>query len=147
MREVSVQAANDTNNDQDRKNLQAEMNALITEIDRIAGTTTWAGEKLMEDPDGSPFSFQVGAATGEKNQIAITIDAMGSAALGLQEGLGPFGSEGPQPAAHAEVGEDLYRSDVTGLKDGGFVVTGFRENEAGSTEIYAKQFDAAGEIV
>ena len=71
MREVSVQAANDTNNDQDRKNLQAEMNALITEIDRIAGTTTWAGEKLMEDEQGSFFSFQVGAATGDKNQTDL----------------------------------------------------------------------------
>ena len=40
MREVAVQAANDTNNDQDRANLQAEMNALVTEIDRIAGTPT-----------------------------------------------------------------------------------------------------------
>ena len=43
MREVSVQAANDTNNTQDRSNLQAEMNALTTEIDRIASVTTWAG--------------------------------------------------------------------------------------------------------
>jgi flagellin len=84
MREVSVQAANDTNNNQDRANLQAEVNALVTEIDRIAGTTTWAGEKLMEDPGGSPFSFQVGAKTGEKNQINITINGMGAHALGLQ---------------------------------------------------------------
>ena len=38
MREVSVQAANDTNNQQDRDNLQAELNALSAEIDRIAGT-------------------------------------------------------------------------------------------------------------
>ena len=83
MREVSVQAANDTNNDQDRKNLQAEMNALITEIDRIAGTTTWAGEKLMEDEAGSFFSFQVGAATGEKNQISVTIGGMGANILGF----------------------------------------------------------------
>ena len=83
MREISVQAANDTNNDQDRMNLQAEMDALITEIDRIAGTTTWAGEKLMEDADGSPFSFQVGAATGDKNQISITIGSMTAKALGF----------------------------------------------------------------
>jgi flagellin-like hook-associated protein FlgL len=66
MREISVQAANDTNNAQDRQNLQAEMDALSTEIDRIAGTTTWAGEKLMESETGSFFSFQVGAATGGK---------------------------------------------------------------------------------
>ena len=82
MREVAVQAANDTNNDQDRANLQAEMNALVIEIDRIASTTTWAGEKLME-AESTKFSFQVGAATGDKNQIEIDIGAMGSDALGL----------------------------------------------------------------
>ena len=84
MREVSVQAANDTNNDQDRANLQAEMSALVTEIDRIAGTTTWAGEKLMEAESGTKFSFQVGAKTEAKNQIDITINGMGAHALGLQ---------------------------------------------------------------
>ena len=35
MREISVQAANDTNNDQDRANLQAEFDALRAEIKRI----------------------------------------------------------------------------------------------------------------
>jgi len=83
MREISVQAANDTNNAQDRQNLQAEMDALITEIDRIAGTTTWAGEKLMEAEDGSFFSFQIGAKTGEKNQISMTIGGMGANILGF----------------------------------------------------------------
>ena len=84
MREVAVQAANDTNNDQDRLNLQAEIDALVTEINRIASTTTWAGEKLMEAELGTDFSFQVGAKTAAKNQIAITINGMGAHALGLQ---------------------------------------------------------------
>jgi flagellin len=83
MREVSVQAANDTNNAQDRANLQAEMDAMVTEIDRIAATTTWAGENLMQSSTGSNFSFQVGAATGSENQISITIDGMGSKNLGV----------------------------------------------------------------
>jgi flagellin len=47
MREIAVQSANDTNNSQDRANLQAEMDAMGVEIDRIAGTTTWAGANLM----------------------------------------------------------------------------------------------------
>jgi flagellin len=87
MREVSVQAANDTNNAQDRQNLQAEINALVTEIDRIAGTTTWAGEKLMEAESGTKFAFQVGAKTSDKNQIEININGMGAHALGLQADL------------------------------------------------------------
>ena len=92
MREVAVQAANGTNNDQDRANLQAEMDAMITEIDRIAGTTTWAGEKLMESQSGSQFSFQVGSATGLKNQIDVTIDGMGANMLGFST-VAPGGGE------------------------------------------------------
>jgi flagellin len=74
MREIAVQAASDTNNAQDRSNLQAEMSAMGTEIDRIAGTSTWAGANLM-DADRA-FTFQVGTATGGQNQIAISITDM-----------------------------------------------------------------------
>ena len=83
MREVSVQAANDTNNSQDRGNLKAEMDSLSFEINRIASTTTWAGTKLMEDEAGTSFSFQVGAATGDKNQILVNIGSMNTTSLGV----------------------------------------------------------------
>ena len=82
MREVAVQAANDTNNGQDRANLQAEMDAMITEIDRIADTTTWAGTNLMQASTSS-FEFQVGTATGDANQIEVNIGGMTAANLGL----------------------------------------------------------------
>ena len=85
MREVTVQAANDTNNDQDRANLQAEIEAMTTEIDRIAGTTTWAGADLMEDAT-TTFSFQVGATTGAKNQISVSILTMNATGLGVGDG-------------------------------------------------------------
>ena len=83
MREVAVQSANDTNNAQDRTNLQAEMDAMVAEIDRIAGTTTWAGEQLMDEATGTTFSFQVGSATGIKNQIVVTLDSMNATKLGV----------------------------------------------------------------
>jgi len=85
MREVAVQSANDTNNGQDRANLQAEMDAMITEIDRIAGTTTWAGEQLMDEATGTTFSFQVGSATGTKNQIVVTLESMNATKLGVMK--------------------------------------------------------------
>ena len=97
MREVSVQAANDTNNHQDRHNLQAEIDALVTEVNRIASTTTWAGEKLMEAELGTDFSFQVGAKTAAENQISIKINGMGSHALGLKAD-----PTDPAPAAPAD---------------------------------------------
>ncbi|MDA9948917.1 flagellin [Paracoccaceae bacterium] len=83
MREVAVQAGNDTNNTQDRANLQAEMDAMTTEIDRIAGTTTWAGTSLMATGT-STFSFQVGAATGAQNQISVGINEMDAEALSVE---------------------------------------------------------------
>jgi flagellin len=92
MREVSIQSANDTNSQQDRGNLQAEMDALSTEIDRIAGVTTWAGNSVMDggggasttaSPASKTFSLQVGAATGIKNQIAVAINAMDSSTLSV----------------------------------------------------------------
>jgi len=85
MREVAIQSANDTNSSQDRDNLNAEMKALTSEIDRIAGVTTWAGNSVM-DGGGSTsktFSLQVGAATGAKNQIAVSIGAMDATTLGV----------------------------------------------------------------
>jgi flagellin len=81
MREIAVQASNDTNNAQDRANLQAEMSAMGVEIDRIAGTTTWAGANLM-DTDRS-FTFQVGSATGGQNQIAVAITDMSMNGLAI----------------------------------------------------------------
>ena len=95
MREVAVQAANDTNNALDRGNLQAEMDALFTEIDRIAGTTTWAGSKLINDSNGTDFSFQVGAAAGGQNEIDVSIGSMNTA--GLLLGSGPEGVTGVAP--------------------------------------------------
>ncbi|RKQ14558.1 flagellin [Ureibacillus endophyticus] len=47
-RELAVQAANDTNTDEDRKNIQDEMDQLGKEIDRIAETTEFNTKKLID---------------------------------------------------------------------------------------------------
>jgi len=113
MREVTIQAANDTNNDQDRANLQAEINAMTTEIDRIAGTTTWAGESLMaNDAATTDFSFQVGAATGTQNQITVSISGM--TATGLSLGTSAAPAVDVADAAKANTGTGLID---TAIKD------------------------------
>ena len=86
MREVAVQAANDTNNDQDRSNLQAEMDAMVSEVDRIASNTTWAGANLMQADAGTSFSFMVGAAPDiTSNEITVDISSMTTIGLDLAE--------------------------------------------------------------
>ena len=70
MRELSVQAANDTNNDADRASLQAEVAQLKDELDRIATTTNFNGNKLL---DGSFLArdLQVGANVGETLTVSV----------------------------------------------------------------------------
>ena len=91
MREIAVQASNGTNNAQDRANLQAEMDAIVTEVDRIAKATTFAGLSLLNgnaagDADSNAaVSFQVGSATGTDNQIAINIGSMTAETLNLAD--------------------------------------------------------------
>ncbi len=48
MRELSVQSANDTNTDSDRKELQSEVSQLQSELDRIANTTEFNTKKLLD---------------------------------------------------------------------------------------------------
>jgi flagellin len=89
MRELAVQAANDTNDSTDRANLQSEFTALTTEIDRIAGATTWAGQDLLTGVGGSSsdgtFNLQVGGNTGDVDKITVSITAMTTAALGASD--------------------------------------------------------------
>ena len=112
MRELAVQSANDTNNSTDRGYLQAEVNALVTEIDRIANVTSWAGKGLIDSQH--TYSFQVGARGASDNQINVTMNAMTGAALGVKAGNAAVGAQG---ATLTEVGENV-------LQVGGTPVTG-----------------------
>ncbi|MED3650583.1 flagellin [Heyndrickxia sporothermodurans] len=57
MRELSVQASNGTLEDNDRGAIQAEMNQLTFEIDRIADTTQFNQKKLFSGAEkGRPFA-------------------------------------------------------------------------------------------
>lgn len=60
MRELAVQASNDTNTANDRGEIQKEVNQLSSEINRIAGTTEFNKQVLM---DGSKSASQVTGAT------------------------------------------------------------------------------------
>jgi flagellin len=112
MRELSVQGANDTNNEQDRGNLQSEMNALTSEINRISGVTTWAGNSVMAgDPVGTSnssrtFSLQVGAATGTKNQINVVVKAVDTTTLGVTTAAAKSASDVAANASTAVNGTD-----------------------------------------
>ena len=80
IRELAVQSANATNSQSDRDALNAEVNQLVDEIDRVAKQAEFNGTKLL---DGSFLGqlFQVGANAGQAIAINKTADAQ-AASLG-----------------------------------------------------------------
>lgn len=71
MRELAVQSANGTNSASDRANLDAEYQALNSEITRISEVTAFNGNAILGANAGT-FSFQVGANSGETLDIVTT---------------------------------------------------------------------------
>ena len=94
MREISVQAANDTNNSTDRDNLETEYQSLANEIDRIAQVTTWAGKALLNGTYSSgsvtgsgtgsqTFEFHVGSKANAADTISSSITSVRTGVLGV----------------------------------------------------------------
>jgi len=90
MRELAVQASNDTNDSTDRANLQLELDALTAEINRISSVTSWAGQTLMSGTGGNngdgTFKMQVGSQDSANDMITATINSMSAASLGVGSG-------------------------------------------------------------
>ena len=78
MRELAVQSANATNSKTDREALQAEVSQLIAEIDRVAKTSSFNGQKLLEGSFAGAV-FQVGAAAGDNITVGSLVNAKTSA--------------------------------------------------------------------
>ena len=72
MRELAVQSANATNNDSDRKNLDAEYQALAEEIKRNLAGAAFNGTKLFAT--AAALTFQVGANAATTDQITINTE-------------------------------------------------------------------------
>jgi flagellin len=81
MNTIANQSANGTNTDTDRGYLDQEFQALISEIDRVASTTTFNEQNLL-DGNFKGKNLQVGAESGQ--YIKISIAAMSASGLNIQ---------------------------------------------------------------
>ncbi len=83
MRELAVQASNDTVTADQKGYLDTEYQALLTEIDRIGGATQWNGENVLDATGGrdagGDYVFQVGADA--EQEITVTIGDVSTADL------------------------------------------------------------------
>ena len=92
MRELAVQAANDTNDTNDRVNLQTEFDQLTNEVNRIAAVTAWAGQNLLDGgvtdsssfTDTNSFTLHIGSNTAAaSDQLSVVIGSITAKALGV----------------------------------------------------------------
>lgn len=106
MRELSVQAANDTNTADDRKSIGDELSDLQSELTRIADATEFNGQKLING-SGTEMTFQVGANAGAANTIKIDLSASGmnmtASGLNVASGTVSVSTRGDASAAIAAI--------------------------------------------
>ncbi|MBB3225125.1 flagellin N-terminal helical domain-containing protein [Pseudoduganella umbonata] len=108
IRELAVQSSNSTNSASDRQALQTEVGQLSSELNRIAQTTTFNGQSLLDGTMGTA-NFQVGA---DANQL---ISANGANFL-----TSTYGNNRVADDQIAEI------TDTTNITAGTFTINGAR---------------------
>ncbi|GAA2579538.1 flagellin [Dactylosporangium fulvum] len=93
MRDLSVQAASTGSQDSDaRSAAQTEFSQLTQELDRIATTTSFGGQKLLDVGNAAYVgTFQVGANTTDADAITVSL---GTPAFGSDSTMTGFDSAG-----------------------------------------------------
>lgn len=122
MRELAVQAGNDTNTASDRGEIQKEVNQLTSEINRIGNTAEFNGQKLLNATAGtvaggkSSFTSQIGA--NQNQTMTLEFSDMRAAALGITgSGAGFTGANTVTDGTNntpAEMALDLSTSATAG---------------------------------
>src|SRR6056297_3715745 len=110
MRELSVQAANDTYTSEDRQEIQKEINQLTAEIDRISATTEFNKKKLL---DGST------SALISSDKLSTKIFMRGGLRVLDQFGQKARGGGNYKLGIEATAGQnEVQKSDIMKIKHG-----------------------------
>ena len=80
MRELAVQATNDTNGSQDKAYLNGEVSQLLQEIDRVASQTQYNGQTVL---NGGFVNKSIQVGTEANQDITFSIDGIKTIDLGL----------------------------------------------------------------
>jgi flagellin len=142
MRELALQSANGSNASSDREALQKEVSALQTELTRIAETTSFGGQTLLDGSFGSR-DFQVGSDANQT--ISMTLGNASANAIGSNKISGAASALGVVGTSTESLADQL--DNVTG---GTFGVVGFPAStditiaaDVGASTI-AQQINGAG---
>ncbi|MFJ4354299.1 flagellin domain-containing protein [Pseudomonas sp. NPDC089428] len=98
MRELALQARNDSNGTTERAALNKEFAAKSDEITRIASSTTYGTSKQLLDGSAGDMEFQVGAMTGSSQTLTVSLSTSFAAST-LGVGTGTLAISGTTDAA------------------------------------------------
>jgi len=122
IRELAVQAANDTNSATDREYLQKEVDSLMNEINRVASQTVYNGAEVLDGSrSGSSNAQKIQVGTDSGQSISFEIEAIDTDTLGLTNDA--FTARVGTTAA---VIDDISTLDAAGTATAGSVATGER---------------------
>ncbi|WP_220737916.1 flagellin [Shewanella sp. c952] len=111
MRDLSLQSANGSNSAEDRSAMQKEISSLQTELTRIADTTSFGGQKLLDGSYGTQ-KFQVGSDANQTISVSLTDVAANKIGNNAVSGVGTkFGVEAASALTPGTTGDTL---DVNG---------------------------------
>lgn len=122
MRELGVQGASDTIGDQERQYINKELEQLSQEVDRIADSTNFNGQKLLNG-EGGTFDFQVGIS-GDSGTDVISYDSANANATTANldvDGIDFSSKEGAQDALsvldEAQKSVNGFRANIGALQN------------------------------
>ncbi|WP_144713429.1 flagellin [Curtobacterium pusillum] len=132
MRDLAVQAGNDSNNSDSRTAISTEVGQLQQELVRISKSTNFNGTSLLNNND--TLKFQVGANAGTDSQISVDLSGANVSAIASKLTVGTSGSTGTQ----------FTIADVADLggKDQEFSVTSGNETKKVSVTGLAASYDS-----
>lgn len=122
MRELSIQSANGIYSDADRATLDAEFQQLIEELDRVAETTSFNGQNLLDGSLGD-VALHIGSEAGQV--IDFSIQGMSTSDLGLGATSSDLNGGSIETGMGSSIGEgdvlinDQAISAITNLGAGG----------------------------
>jgi flagellin len=101
LRDLGVQAANDTNNADSRNAIKTEADSLVLELDRIGKSTNFNGAQLLDGSraGASALKFQVGANSDAASQITVDLSKADIGSISSALGAGTTASTGYAPNA------------------------------------------------
>ncbi len=135
MRELAVQSANDTNVNVDRSEIQKEIDELAKEITRIANSTEFNTQKLINgakttENNGS-IKFHVGANTAQ--DITLSLNAMDAKTLGVSRDKVTSATGTAAATANTAIDSATFAGELgAGIVDGAVVTFAYTAGQAGN---------------